>query len=217
MINFIDLAAQCAPDVSITTLASVIQHESAANPYAIGVNGNISLPRQPKNKKEAIAIAEWLKINGYDFDAGLGQINSRNLSWLKMRIPDLFDPCANLHGAATILSDCYKRASVQYEAGQPALHAALSCYNTGNFSAGISNGYVARVAKNATLQVPALLPMEKNSSLPIRLHAGYSQKYDTQRNTKQVTLDEGLPDAFDRKKQDAFLEAAKQGAEFIGK
>ena len=130
MIDFTDLATQCAPEVHITTLSSIVQHESSANPYAIGINGNISLPRQPKNKTEAIATAEWLKANGHDFDAGLGQINIRNLDRLGMSIPDLFDPCANLRSAATVLTDCYKRALVRYEPGQPALHAALSCYNT---------------------------------------------------------------------------------------
>jgi type IV secretion system protein VirB1 len=205
MMDFVDLATQCAPDVHITILSSVVQHESSANPYAIGVNGNVSLPSQPKSKVEAIATAKWLKANGYDFDAGLGQINIRNLDRLGMSIPDLFEPCANLRGASTVLTDCYKRALVQYEPGQPALHAALSCYNTGNFFSGISNGYVTKVARNVTVQVPALMPVEEENSLPsIVLQASYSHKDSTYKSKERLTVIGELADAFGHKKSDAF-------------
>ena len=211
MMDFSDLATQCAPEVHVTTLSSIVRHESSANPYAIGVNGNVSLPRQPRSKIEAIATAEWLKKNGHDFDAGLGQINVRNLGHLGMSIPDLFDPCANLRGAATVLTDCYKRALVRYEQGQPALQAALSCYNTGNFFSGFSSGYVMKVAKNATLQVPvltvpALMPIEDGKPLPVNLQADYSQKYTASKEKIYVASTDEFTDAFGNKKQDAFYE-----------
>jgi len=214
MIDFMELAAQCAPQVHVTTLASVVLHESGANPYAVGVNGGVKLPRQPRNKAEAIATAEWLKANGYNFDGGLGQVNVRNLEWLGMSISDLFDPCANLRGAAIVLTDCYKRASVHYEAGQPALQAALSCYNTGNFSAGFSNGYVMKVAANATLQVPALVPRTKDARAPVRLQASQpGERAAASKTAKEIAPDDGMPDAFGKKKRDAFSEAASKEAE----
>src|SRR4051812_42849159 len=114
MIDFVDMAATCAPNVHIRTLSSIVRHESGLNPFAIGVNGGAKLQRQPRNKREAVSTAEQLKKQGYDFDAGLGQVNIRNLPALKMSIPDLFDPCANLRGAAIVLEDCYKRATNRY-------------------------------------------------------------------------------------------------------
>jgi type IV secretion system protein VirB1 len=207
MMDFIDLATQCAPEVHVTTLSSIVQHESSANPYAIGVNGNISLLRQPKNKFEAIATAEWLKVNGHDFDAGLGQINIRNLDRLGMGIPDLFDPCANLRGTAAVLTDCYKRALVRYEPGQPALRAALSCYNTGNFFTGFSNGYIAKVEKNATAQIPALMPIDEDP-LSINLNVAYSQKPDDHKAKKNAISTHEFTDAFSNKKYDAFYESS---------
>lgn len=198
MIDFIDLAAQCAPDIHITTLASVVQHESAANPYAIGVNSTISLPRQPKNKTEAIETAKWLKANGYNFDAGLGQINIKNLEWLEMSIPDLFDPCKNLQASAKIISNCYKKALTKYEKGEPALYAALSCYNSGNFSTGFSNGYVAKIVKNATVVVPAITVSLSKDTPPL------TSMPDPRKNSKKVSTKEEMEDVFHQKEKDIF-------------
>lgn len=155
-VQFRDLAAQCAPWVHPTTLSAVVMQESRANPLAIGVNGSFKLKRQPRDKAEAVATARWLKENGHNFDAGLGQINVNNMGWLGLDFADLFDPCANLRGAGLVLSDCYTRASRNYGAGQKALMAALSCYNTGDFGRGLRNGYVGKVASRAGVQVPAL-------------------------------------------------------------
>src|SRR5699024_3643030 len=67
--------------------------------------------------------------------------------------------------AAMILRECYARALHQFDTKQGALRAALSCYNTGNFTDGFSNGYVMQVAQNvsstrqgAKSPIPALAP-----------------------------------------------------------
>lgn len=155
-IQFKELAAQCAPWIHPTTLSAVVLQESRANPLAIGVNGSYKLKRQPRDKAEAIATARWLADNGHNFDAGLGQINVRNMRWLGLGFADLFDPCANLRGAGLVLSDCYSRASRIYGGGQKALMAALSCYNTGDFGRGLRNGYVGKVASRVGVAVPEL-------------------------------------------------------------
>jgi len=155
-IQFKELAAQCAPWIHPTTLSAVVLQESRANPLAIGVNGRYKLKRQPRDKAEAIATARWLADNGHNFDAGLGQINVRNMRWLGLGYADLFDPCANLRGAGLVLSDCYSRASRSYGGGQKALMAALSCYNTGDFGRGLRNGYVGKVASRVGVSVPEL-------------------------------------------------------------
>jgi len=124
-VDFPNLAAQCAPGVHLNTLSAIVRHESGANPFAIGINAKgVRLPRQPANREEAIATANWLKTNGYNFDGGFGQVNVKNLDWLGMSVADLFDPCKNLTGAARVITDCFKRAEGRYTDQQAALHAA---------------------------------------------------------------------------------------------
>lgn len=209
IVEFAMLAAMCAPNVHLTTLESVVTHESRANIYAIGVNGGTKLQRQPANLDEAVATAEWLKANGYDFDGGLGQVNVRNLPGLGMTIPDLFDPCKNLAGAAKVLTDCYDRAVPQFGAGQPALRAALSCYNTGNFERGFKNGYVQKVAAQVGVSVPALEPItDKDGQKPVELKAtkggGSATKTVSSSAPKAKAKSDGLGDVFSGSGGDAF-------------
>lgn len=150
------LAATCAPDVHPITLSAIVKHESAYNQYAVGINKGHRLKEQPRNQSEAVAIVRDLIRKGIDFDAGLGQINVRNWSWLGLTPETVFDPCTNLTAAQAVLRDCYVRATNQYEPGQPALMAALSCYNTGNFRNGFSNGYVRKVLASAGVTVPGI-------------------------------------------------------------
>lgn len=145
----IDLMGHCAPGVHPITLGAVVRQESAGNPYAIGVNGGARLQRQPRSREEAIATARRLQQQGINFDSGLGQVNVRNVGWLGVSVAELFDPCVNLRSAATVLSDCYSRATKAGRVGQAAVHAALSCYNTGSLTRGFANGYVAKVASKA--------------------------------------------------------------------
>lgn len=151
-INIEALAQQCAPQIHTTTMTTLIQHESVNNPYAIGVNGNYVLRAQPRTLEEAVKKATWLQKNGYNFDAGLAQINIRNARKMGLSIKDLFDPCKNISAAAVILSNCYTRAAKRYPNEQKALRAALSCYNTGNFKHGFSNGYVGKVVSKIPVQ-----------------------------------------------------------------
>ncbi|WP_323000546.1 lytic transglycosylase domain-containing protein [Denitromonas sp.] len=221
MFEFALLAQECAPQVHVTTLAAIVRQESAGNPFAIGINGGARLPRQPQTKAEAVATAEWLQANGYNFDAGVGQINVRNLGWLGMSVEDLFDPCINLKGAATVLSDCYRRAVPKYGEGQPALHAALSCYNTGDFSKGFANGYVMKVAANAALPIPALAPISQTPGEPVKLRSSarpisvneYSKADERDRKQPGNEDDAGIGDAFSRAAGDAFnTSTAREGA-----
>lgn len=205
-VDFNTLAAQCAPGVHIKTLSSIVRHESGANPYAIGVNAKgARLPRQPASKEEAVATATWLKEHGYNFDSGYGQVNSANMDRLGMSIADLFDPCKNLAGAARVITDCFKRAKPRYADEQTALHAALSCYNTGNEKDGLRNGYVGYVmaAANTTLDVPALIPAASGGAEPIRLKASAPSAAAAQPPAAKP-LPDGIGDAFSRPSGGAF-------------
>lgn len=150
------LMASCAPDVSPVTLQALVQHESSTNAYAIGINSSARLKEQPRDAASAQKVVKDLLEKEVDFDAGLGQINVRNWAWLGLDEQSVFDPCLNLKAAQTVLADCYARASKQFADEQKALQAALSCYNTGNFEKGFSNGYVGKVLAQAGIKVPAL-------------------------------------------------------------
>lgn len=139
------LIAQCAPQVSHDTMAAIVQTESQGNPWAIGVNRAAAVA-QPTSKAEAIRVARRLIAQGRNIDMGLAQINSANLSWLDLTVEQVFDPCTNLRAAAFILTDNYRRA-VSTGIQRP-LHAALSAYNTGSFTRGLTNGYVGKVMRN---------------------------------------------------------------------
>ncbi|MDF4211144.1 lytic transglycosylase domain-containing protein [Pseudomonas protegens] len=207
-LNFQSLAAECAPGVHLKTLSSIVRHESAANPYAIGLNApGQKLPRPPASKEEAVATGKWLKAHGYNFDGGFGQVNVKNMDWLGLTMDDLFDPCKNLTAAAKVITDCYQRASRKFADNQVALHAALSCYNTGNFEDGITNGYVKWVAQYATLDVPALMPVSTGKLPPVQLKAtkeAVSIDASVPAATKAPHKKEGIGDAFSRQSSGAF-------------
>ena len=156
---FAALALICAPNIHPDTLSALIRHESRGSPYAIGVSEKRQhLPKQPQTLASATAAADRLIKQGIDFDAGLGQINVRNWAALNLDSKTVFDPCRNLAAAQTVLADCYARALPQHQDPQQALRAALSCYNTGNFTKGFRNGYVGKILAQANIKVPALTP-----------------------------------------------------------
>jgi len=135
--DFNALALECAPMVAPQTMAAIVRTESNFNALAININKGYRLERQPKNKDEAVATAQWLINNNYNIDMGLGQVNSVNLAKTRLSVEDAFDPCKNLAAAATILKWNYESASRCAPNSQTALHAAISAYNTGSFTRGL--------------------------------------------------------------------------------
>lgn len=145
----------CAPAIAQSTMRAVVMHESGAKPHAIGYkivnkDGSVmTLTTQPQNALEAKTWADWLIKNGYKFDAGFAQINSINFERLGLNADNVFDVCTNLRASAVILGECFARASGKMADTQDALHAALSCYQSGNFRTGFRTGYVHSVTKLA--------------------------------------------------------------------
>jgi type IV secretion system protein VirB1 len=74
----------------------------------------------------------------------LMQVNSRNLAALGTSIAHVLDPCTNIRSGAAILTADYAQAVRSHGEGQVALRAALSAYNTGDFTRGFGNGYVTK-------------------------------------------------------------------------
>jgi type IV secretion system protein VirB1 len=141
----------CALNVAPVTLEAVIGVESGGNPLALNVNGMAGPQPRAGTPDEAATLARQYIAAGYSVDIGLMQINSRNLPALGATVEQVLDPCANIRSGATILTADYVQASQRFAPGQPALQAALSAYNTGNFSRGFENGYVARYYGRATI------------------------------------------------------------------
>ena len=141
------LAAQCAPTVAPDTIASIAQTESGLNELAVHDNTAVR-SFQPASRDEAVALATDLIVaQRHSVDLGLMQVNSANLVFLGLSIPDAFDACRSIAGGAKVLSDAYQKA----------LRSALSAYNTGDMQRGITNGYVGRVER-ASISVPSLQP-----------------------------------------------------------
>jgi type IV secretion system protein VirB1 len=61
----------------------------------------------------------------------------------------LFDPCTNLRSGAALLSAMYSATTRIQGEGFDALDSALSYYNSGSPTTGITNGYVQQVKTHA--------------------------------------------------------------------
>lgn len=140
--------AACAPHVSPATLAHIVRVESSGNPLAVNVNVIRGRARFPvpriQSAGHAAQVAHQAIAQGYNVDLGLMQVNSRNLRGLGYSVEQMFEPCTNVRAGARILTENYSRAVRERGHGQSALLAALSAYNTGNFSSGFQNGYVSK-------------------------------------------------------------------------
>ena len=143
--TFLALALACAPQVHPDTARAIARVESSFNPYAIGVVGG-ALHRQPRTRAEALATIEALQADGWNYSVGLGQINVDNFTRLGLTPGSALDPCASLTAMQSVLGECYSRAALNH-AAQNALRFALSCYYSGNFTAGLRHGYVGKVVR----------------------------------------------------------------------
>ena len=195
MLEFLALVQACAPTVAPETMAAVISVESSYNPYAIGVVGG-RLARQPKNHKEAVATAQDLEKNGWNFSLGIAQVNRHNLKNYQITYDQAFDACTNLRVGSKILEKCYVRANRLKPNPQAALHAALSCYYSGNFTRGFKldeggkHSYVEKVLASAEDQpkaIPVVPSIQSNKKKPQFDNAAGDVTFKDQQ-TEPVTL-----------------------------
>jgi len=172
MLNFIALAAQCAPTVAPQTMAAIVSVESSFNPYAIGVvNGHLT--RQPKNLDEAVATANALESQGWNYSVGITQVNRVNIP-KDVTLAQVFDACTNLKIGSKILEKCFTRASSQMNNPEQALQAAFSCYYSGNFTVGFmpdspgKPSYVQKVLASADTSqaIPVVPDIKPKSNRP---------------------------------------------------
>src|SRR5216684_1963967 len=160
--SFQTLAQSCATNVPVSTLEAIARTESALYPYALSINrphnlahrqgwdrATITLERQPASLEEAIAWTKWLLGQGITVSIGLLQVNSEHAAHLHLTPEQLFDPCTNLRSGAALLSATYSATARIQGEGFAALDSALSYYNTGSPTAGLTNGYVQQVKRHA--------------------------------------------------------------------
>jgi len=164
MFDLPTLAQQCAPEVHVQTMMAVVSAESRQNPYAIGVVGK-PLAKQPQAMEEALGIVRQTEQDGRVFSIGVAQVRASNLKAMGVSYEEGFNPCVNLYIGSQILKNCYLRA-IQTISPDKALHAALSCYYSGNFERGFKpdardgTNYVQRVLREVqpmSAFVPALV------------------------------------------------------------
>jgi type IV secretion system protein VirB1 len=194
-LDFLALFAMCAPQVHPATMQALIETESSFQVYAVHVNGDKEAqPAQPTNQADATALLTRLLEQNKSVDVGLGQVNSQNFAALGLTPESAFDPCTNLNAAAQILTDNYTTAQ-KHLSDDEALPAALSAYNTGNQTAGITNGYVQRVQSKVGYTVPALQPIE--SSTPVRAETPVRLTKITVPNSEWSTFARAKPKTWD--------------------
>lgn len=164
-----DTVKSCAPNVAQVTIERIIDHEGGWDWLALNVNKLRGPQPHASTAAEAAKIARRYIAMGFSVDLGAMQINSKNLAgfgYTYDQIEQVFPVCTNLMLGSSILRSAYGRARANgHEAGQPALKAALSIYNTGNDTLGFQNGYVARYYGS----VPALNPTTSSAMvLPVQ-------------------------------------------------
>lgn len=149
MLNLALLILQCATPVAQVKMPAIIKTESQNNPLAIGLNKGYKLKFQPKDPEQAKNWVEYLEKNDYNFDVGLAQINIKNIKKYGYTAKDLLDPCVNITVGSDILANNYKNAMSGSTSSTEGWQKAISAYNTGNFTSGMRNGYVAKVNANS--------------------------------------------------------------------
>jgi type IV secretion system protein VirB1 len=143
------LATACQTAADPMTVLGIAAHESGLDPLAIHDNAD-NRRYSPTTKADAIhqaraLIASHAGARIETIDVGLMQINSANFGWLGLTIENAFDPCKSIEAGAKVL-------------------IAFSRYNTGNPSAGISNGYAPAVVRRIhTLRATTPAPMAQST------------------------------------------------------
>ncbi|MHB8432289.1 MAG: lytic transglycosylase domain-containing protein [Candidatus Tyrphobacter sp.] len=129
------LITRCAPDVTPTTMAAIVQVESGGDPFAID-DDTARRSYYPRDRQSAAMLASRLIGAGHLIDAGIAQIDSMNFAHFGLSTATVFDPCLNLRAGATILASDYAVAARHFGNGQVALRHAVGMYNTGRLNGG---------------------------------------------------------------------------------
>lgn len=188
----------------VELLEAIVRVESGGSPIALAVNGPVEMVRAPRDRRDAVAMAAWLAAHGYDFDAGLAQVNSANLARLGLDTSSVFEPCANLRAASRVLDECHDHALRRWYDEERAMTAALSCYNTGDFTRGVKNGYVGAVRAAARSWTPLQVATESVRSQPGRRPGAHAARRRAVERDQRIRDAEPQDEAFATAVADVF-------------
>ena len=150
--------------VPAEVMRHVVDVESGANPYAIGVVGG-QLVRQPKNLGEALATVHMLDAKGYNYSLGVAQVNRANLGKYGLdSYEKAFEACPNLAAGAQILAACYASSGAHWG-------KAFSCYYSGNFVTGYRDGYVQKVYDSINRDTGIAARTDAAQAIPLKTTA----------------------------------------------
>ena len=149
----------CAATVHPETMQALIATESKWHQFAVADAGPKHLPWSKRKalvrsyffstQAEAVNKTKKLLSQGHTVSVGLSQLNDRNLDALGLDINQAFDVCLNVAGGAKILTYYYMRAVKVFGETPQALRAALSGYNSGDWTRGEKDGYVDLVYRQS--------------------------------------------------------------------
>lgn len=166
--TLVALLPHCSPAVDQSTALRLIAAESGGRQFAININGSFRLSRQPANYAEFRDVVLALDSGGYNFDFGFAQSNNREIKRRGYAVDQFVDPCSNLQFMQKVLVDCFNGTSSK-DNGQSRIAFTLSCYNTGRYGPGFTNGYVNRVWKSKTTNASAALAYIPREKIPHQL------------------------------------------------
>jgi type IV secretion system protein VirB1 len=159
--QLLQIALLCAPLIHPLTLGAIVAVESGGNPFAVSVNypqaiqaQGLDLPdlsTQPRSVAEASRLVEDLTRQGFSTSLGLAQISTEHLQEFSLSSVQLFDPCTNLRLAERILLRCKQQVAAAGPTATPTIARILSCYNSGNQTLGLHNGYVNSIIAHALI------------------------------------------------------------------
>lgn len=179
------LANECQNNLPSNIITRLIEIESANNPYALAVKG-VPIFNQADNLNDAITSAKKLDSLGFNFSAGLMQINHTNFNKTGLTIETVFDSCKNIQAGSQLFKDCFDRAKITYpnKTEHQQLEHAASCYYSGNFTTGFK-----KEGKNNISYIDKFNQLDTSHPTPtsVKLHRMQQEKIThTQDNDSHV-------------------------------
>ena len=133
-------------------MGAIVSVESGGNPFAVSINYPQTLAAQgrnvpeiavqPRSVAEASRLVQSLASQGFSTSLGLAQISSEHLEEFRLALTQLFDPCTNQRQVGGAPAGA---------APQQLIARTLSCYNSGNDTLGLRNGYVDAIVAQARM------------------------------------------------------------------
>jgi type IV secretion system protein VirB1 len=155
---FIDLAAQCAPQIPAELMAAIVSVESGFEPLAVRASAKLT---KAKSTGDGLATVVGHRDDGTPITWGLAGLTEERLRRNGFSIADGFDPCRSLQAAAAILAPALNAATGSGLPPKKAERRALATYFVRETWRGwTADAYADRVLDERTRLVPALTSLK---------------------------------------------------------